>query len=172
MEFNQFLEYKNFGFNVLTVSAIATILFATLEGWAVVKQKQKILLNESGKSIANIMFILLTFVFISFIIYGIEIKSLVLIFNGILFLFYFSIIKGLYKYKGFSRLDKFVFLNCVFGILLMLVLKEKTEKELLFFLFISASLIASVWQPLELWKEKDPGSVEIKLVLVLILKYP
>ena len=50
------IEYKNFGLNALTISAIATIIFSLISGYGVGRQAWKIWSEKSGKSVSPIFF--------------------------------------------------------------------------------------------------------------------
>lgn len=163
--------------NEITISIIATVFFAILQAWGLRKQNKLIQDKESGKSIAAIWFICSALNFVAMFIYGLfvyghsqiipdtlPIYGVGLMFNGgLLFLFHIPILRGLAKFKGFSIIEKRIFLVGVVGIIVMILLPIKA---VMFLVFAFASIAGLVMQPLEILKEKSAGVVDIKLILI------
>ena len=166
MHYKEFLEFKHLGFNVFTLSAMATIVFTVFEAWGLHKQSKLIREKKSGQSLDNYLFIYLIFMFVASIVYGIEINSLALIINGCLFLFCVPVLLGLGKYKGFSLKEKVFFVFC-FVVLVFMLLSD--VKEFMFLFIMSGIILALLSQLLEINKNKDSGVVEIKLILVYFI---
>jgi len=152
------VEYKNFGLNVLTISAIATIMFSFVKGYGIVKQGNEIWKKKSGESVSPIFFFYNLFFFSIFFIYGIEEKSLAIICNGSLFLFYIPILIGLKKYKGFSSRE-------IFGAMIMSLVIPAVfffDKRQVVFTFSLIAVVAVIAQTKEIWKTKNFGAFSLK----------
>src|SRR3989339_817685 len=67
-----------------------------------------------------------------FFVYGIFTKEAAIIINGLASLFVVPIVVGLWRFKGFSKIDFFVFLLCVLGFVVMLIFPFKKIMFLLF----------------------------------------
>ena len=104
--FKRTVEYKEFGFNALTISASATIIFSLLQAYGIFGQSQKIWRNKSGEALSGTFFFYNFFYFLIFFIYGISEKSVAMSFNGALCFLYIPILIGLKKYKGFTKIEK------------------------------------------------------------------
>lgn len=161
------VEIQNFGLNAITVSAIATAIFALATVWGLFKQNKLIWGSKSGESIAVPWFICAAFNFYSMFIYGLVTSSGALIFNGFLAgIFYAPILTGLGKFKGFSRQDKIIFSTFTLALLTMIFLPIKGSMYLFFSL---ATTVALAMQPWEIWKQKSSGIVDIRLILIYFI---
>lgn len=161
------LEYKNWGFNSLTIGFLGTIMLTGIEGWGLVKQKESIWDRESGESVSVMMFSFLLFFMFTFFIYGIYIKSFSVAFNGfVLGILHIPIILGLWKFKGFSRLEKkwFILTSLMIPLMIFLPWKDETYLVLAFITLFAAST-----QPWEIWKNDKAGAVDIRLLTVYLI---
>lgn len=158
------VEIKNFGWNITTVSAFAIIFFSTLQGYGFLEQNQRIWKAKSGKSVSITWLIFSAFTFVVIFIYGLSIKSGVLMYTGFLALFHVPILIGLKKFEGFSLINKIIFIGCVSAVALMILMPFKDK---IFFAFQFAGIATAATQPWKIKKAKDPGVVEIKLILFL-----
>jgi len=163
MYYKDFLEFRHLGFNVFTLSAIATIIFTVFEAWGLYKQSKLIRKKKSGQSLDNYLFIYLIFMFVASLVYGVEINSLALIINGCLVLFCVPVLLGLRKYKGFNVKEKLFFTFCFIVLAIMML---TAVKKFMFVLIMFGIILALLSQLLEINKNKDSGAVEIKLILV------
>jgi len=156
--FQNTVEYKNFGLNWLTASAIATIIFSFVKGYGIAKQKKEIWKNKTGESVSPIFFFYNLFFFSIFFLYGVEEKSIAITCNGSLFLFYIPILIGLKKYKGFS-------LREIFGAIIMSLVIPAVfffDKRQVVFAFSLVAVMAIAAQFREIWKTKSFGAFRLE----------
>lgn len=153
------VEYKEFGFNTLTVAAIMTILFSFLQAYGIYKQGKEIWQKKSGEAIASVFFFYNFFYFFIFLIFGLMENKLAVIINGSLCFFYIPVLLGLKKYKKFSSLDRLM-------IILMLIASSSIffypRKDQLLFAFSLISLIVIIKQFREFIKERQLGAFSKK----------
>lgn len=161
--FQDTVEYKNFGPNFLTGSAIATIIFSFVKGYGITRQGMDIWKEKSGESISPIFFFYNLFFFFIFFIYGIEgndaeEKSIAITCNGSLFLFYIPILIGLKKYRGFSLKEIFA------AIIMSLVIPAVFffDKRQVVFAFSILAVVAVTAQFKEIWKTKKFGAFSLE----------
>jgi uncharacterized protein with PQ loop repeat len=160
------VEYKNFGFNALTISAIATIIFSLLQGYGIWKQSQEIWRKESGEAIAATFFFYNFFFFVIFLIYGLEEKSLAITLNGALSFFYLPILLGLKKFKGFTRGE---IISAILMLPIIPAIIICPEKNLVLFVFSSISVIVIVKQFKEIMKDRDLGALSTKYIWMFLV---
>ena len=159
-------EFENFGWNVLTLGFMGTIVFTVFEAWGLYRQKKKIWSEESGKSVSVIMVAYTAALFTVMFIYGISVKKIAIVFNGgLLALMCVPILRGLWKFKGFSKLEKRMSVVLAAAVAVMPFVPFKDW----FFLTLTFGNVFSLLaQPYEIWKNKDAGAVEIRLWLVFL----
>src|SRR3989339_183294 len=168
MYWKELVEVQNFGFNAITISAIIIVIFSILESWGIYKQNKKIWDKKSGESVSVAWFIYFMFMLFSYFVYGIFTKEAAIIINGLASLFVVPIVVGLWRFKGFSKIDFFVFLLCVLGFVVMLIFPFK---RIMFLLFSFGSILALIAQLVEMHKTKAVGVIEIKLIQVYFTGY-
>src|SRR3989339_528419 len=166
MYWKELVEVQNFGFNAITISAIIIVIFSILESWGIYKQNKKIWDKKSGESVSVAWFIYFMFMLFSYFVYGIFTKEAAIIINGLASLFVVPIVVGLWRFKGFSKIDFFVFLLCVLGFVVMLIFPFK---KIMFLLFSFGSILALIAQLVEMHKTKAVGVIEIKLIRVYLV---
>ena len=154
---------------IWTVKAITgclVILLGMIGTWGLWRQRNNIVRNKSGHAVSRIAFLYMTFHFSVMTVYGFSIPDAPLVINGLLrFLFHLPILAGLQKYKGFTRNEKRLAL--VLAAMLVLVIRVSFKQE--FFLIENfGAMFIAVAQPLEIWREKNSGVVEIRLVLIYL----
>lgn len=160
------VEYQKWGFNAPTIGAIGIIFFAFVEGWGLLKQNQKIWQERSGESVSFRWFTYLGSYFIASIFYGLYIKSISVTFGAILpGLLHIPIIVGMIKFKQLAQNEKIQSALFLIMILAMVILPQK---DLVYILLSIGTIYALATQPLELYRTKSVGVVEIKLILVYI----
>ncbi len=161
------VEYQNWGWNAVVVGSFGAIIFTFIEGWGLWKQNQAIWRGKSGESVSVSWFSYFLFALAAFFFYGIHIHGIAAMFNGVaLTLVHIPILLGLWKYKGFAKWEKVQFFCLALMVPAMAFLPWKNEV----FTIVSVGIIYSLaTQPLELWKTKKTGAVEIKLLVVYTL---
>ena len=166
MDYHNLVEIQEIGFNFMTVSAAAIVVFTIGEAWGLLKQGIAIWRKRSGLAVSNILFIYLMFMFAALVVYGLSLNAAVVVGNGLLSALCWPILIGLWKFKGFSLWDKIIFATCFFIIIGLIILPHK---KIIFFLFMLGSVLALLLQGWEMWKQKSNGVVEIKTVLVYFI---
>jgi len=162
-------EIKNFGFNILTLSFLGTIIFSCLQGWSLFKQGKKIWDLEDGRSVSVIQFGYWAVYFFAVIPYGFSIGSIALIFNGLVGIPCVYILLGLWKFKD-SKWYEWPTATSFLAILaIMIIADEVSEKEMIFSVSLFGIFIFGLFQIYEIWKEKNAGSVDIGVQKVFIL---
>jgi len=158
------IELQNFGWNILTVSFIATLCFSFWAAWGLYDQVTKIWKNRSGKPASNVWFIYMSGLFAVGAVYGVSIGSIAVTFSCIARgPLHIPILIGLHRFKGFTRLEWVLLFSLMCVVLVMIFLPMKGW----FFLAISIiGLIPTLKLPWEIWREKTSGVVSIKLISV------
>ena len=135
-------EIKGFGWNALTFSFFATVVFAILGAWG---QKDQMKCIWSEKS-------------------GIQKSSLALIIGGALRVpFLFGILLGLWRFKGFTLRERGVVVALALGLLYM---PFSSYRGVIFLIFTYLGVAATLLQAWEIWEKKSRGVVSIKMLVV------
>lgn len=155
------VEWKQLGFNMLTFSAIITIVLTLFQAWSLNKQARVIWDNKKGDSVSVTMFSYMLFYLISFFIYGFFMKSIAVMANGLLAIFVIPIFLGLCKFKQFTLAER----CCIpaFCILPVAIIVSP-HKQLLFLCMLGGLLIAFACPARELSRSKDSGFVEVRVI--------
>ncbi len=164
------VEYQQWGWNALTLSFLATVLLSIFDGYGLWDQRRKIKEEESVRSLGTIWFLNQMFVFAQFLLYGIYIRSFALAFHGLEFFLHLPILLYIWKYhwkeKGTTAWEKFWLGTFVLTTAGIIALPEwRTE---LFSVMYLSRLPAFMNKPWAIWKEKSPGVVSIKMVLIFL----
>ncbi len=162
--FTQFVEFRNWGWNITSISFLGTIIFGIVFGWGLWKQINTIRLAESGKSIPMVLNVYLAFHFFTFSVYGFRIHSLAMILNGVFGLLFLRIYFEAGKWPDSDGRTK---LQYVFVMLPLAMVFIPNPSVGMGFLYIPSSLFL-LQSPLEILEKKDAGSVEPKYILCFI----
>jgi len=161
------MELTRFGWNALTMGFLGTIFLTGVCAWGLWQQKKAIWRDPSCQSISIIWFCYVATIYLTGLIYGWSINSLALMFNGlVLGLFHIPILWGLWKFKGFSRLEK-TFALCLSIVIITMIVTP--WKDWFFLISIFGNIFFTLTQPYQIWKNKNAGVVEIKLLSVYLL---
>jgi len=164
--FKNTVEWQGWGYNALTISFIATAVFTVLEGWGFLMQNRSIWRNKSGESISVSLFIYFGCLFMTVILYGYYIRSMAAIFNGMLGFLHLPILFGLWKYKGFTKLEKAA--SCLFPLMIPAMI-FLPWKDLLMISLLFGTIIPLVMQLYEMWRAKSAGVLNARFVAILII---
>src|SRR3989344_8841053 len=99
------LEIQNWGYNLLTLSFIATVFFTVLQAWGLWKQNRKIRRERSGTSVSVISFGYFGSYFFALLAYGVHLKSIAIVFNGLLGCLYIATLVEVWKDRKSTRLN-------------------------------------------------------------------
>lgn len=155
-------EYKHWGVNLMTFCFFATVFFTFFQCWSFLKQNSAIW-KSNGKSVSVTLFGYWCFYFITFGIYGFYKHTAAMMINGLTGIFCIPILIGLYKKKGFTKGEKF-FLCVAPAMIPIIVMIQQKDTFIMMLLF--GILFAASFQPYEIWKKKDAGSVDIRIIIV------
>ena len=164
--FKNTVEWQGWGYNALTISFIATAVFTVLEGWGFWMQNRSIWRNKSGESISVSLFIYFGCLFIAVIAYGYYIRSIAAIFNGMLGFMHLPILFGLWKYKGFTKLEKGALY--VFPLMIPAMIFFPW-KDLLMISLLFGTIIPLAMQLYEMWRAKSAGVINARFIGILII---
>jgi uncharacterized protein with PQ loop repeat len=167
------VEWKNFeqyGFwNVNTLSAIGVVVTTCMEVWGLWQQNRTIWRKRSGYSVSVAMFNYTAWYFLTCGIYGTYINSAAAAFSGYATtIVQIPLIIGLWRYKEFTWWEKcLTFLLPLMPLGLIIV---PTEWRGVLFVSCSIGMILAMGaEPLELWKNKKTGAVDIRLFNVYLI---
>lgn len=160
----EFIEFKNFSFNFLTISFLFTGLFTVFQFSGFYLQARLIWSSKKAESLSLPLFSLFLFYFFDFLLYGIEKNSLAMIFNGLLFVPCISIVAGILKYK--KLLTTFDYSAMAFFGTSVPVIINSDNPDAVISILLIFSLLAIISQFLEIKKNRQSGSIEIRLFLI------
>ncbi len=161
------MDFPPFAWSAETVSFYGTIFLTLVMTWGLWQQNKAIWQNRSGKSIPVAMFSFSMFTNITVIVYGLSLKNLALLVNG----FCFTIVRvfilvGLWKFKGFTKMEKFLTVGLLCVVAADIVLPHK---DWFFLGFSLVGMAAALMQPIEIYKNKSAGVVSVRLLAVALL---
>ena len=156
------VEWKNWGMNVLTLSAIGAVVITVFQAWSFTKQAMVIWDKKRGDSVSVMMFGYLLFHLMSFSIYGFAMKSITIMINGLLFVCIVPIVLGLKKFKKITQLERW----CVSAFSILPILMAVTPyKQTLLLCILAVLLVALACPAYEIWRNKDSGVVEVRVTI-------
>lgn len=112
------------------------------------------------------LFIYFGCLFITVIAYGYYIKSIAAIFNGMLGFMHLPILFGLWKYKGFTKLETGAL--CVFPLMIPAMI-FLPWKDLLMISLLFGTIIPLAMQLYEMWRAKSAGVINARFIGILII---
>ncbi|KPJ85858.1 hypothetical protein AMJ57_01615 [Parcubacteria bacterium SG8_24] len=158
------MELQQFGWNAVTVGFLGTVLFTVVSAWSLWRQYRRIVARRSGRSVPVMTYTFRTVAFVAVLIYGLHIGSLALIFNGsLVVLIQLPILVALWRYRGFTRRER---LACLGFLVLLTVMCLFPLKDWFLLAFALGTLGFNALMPYEIWRNRDAGSVEIRVLLV------
>ena len=164
--FKNAIEIKNFGFNIITISAIITIILSTYQMWGITKQIATIKRRKSAESIFMPLFIFAFFYLTTTIMYGVYTYKLSVIYNGLNSLFFFIVLLMAWRYKKVNTTDILSLLIFSLMIPAMIIVPNK---KLAYMGCASIMLLGALSQLILLIRNKKRGSLEPKLFNVYIV---
>lgn len=159
------LEWKNFGWNSLTISFIATLILGTFQAWGLWKQHRTIKEKLSGECVPVLIFSYSACLFLSFLYYGFLIKSLAVIFVGLRVFLVIVLLYDLFKFGGFSTKEKLLSISFCAMIAAMIVVPRK---DIVLGLAMAGGLLPAVQQPIEIWRKKSVGSADVRYLTTIL----
>ncbi len=160
------IELDNFGYNLITLSFLGTLFFSFWSAWAASCQNRLIWRNRSGKAVSSTAIFYYLCLQIAVSIYGWNIHSLAILVGGLARMpFLVMIIIGLSKFKGFNKKEKAMF---TFSLSLLVGMILLSGKDKVFMVFAFGSILAYIFQVLELWMSDTSGVIDIRVAVVAL----
>jgi len=163
------VEFKNFGFNILTLSFLGTFSFSCFQAWSLYRQGKNIWDSEKGESVSIVQFGYWSAYFFAIIPFGFSIGSVALVLNGLLGFLCLYILSGLWKFKDSEWYEWPITATFIAIIMLMIIADEISEKEMIFSVALFGILLFGLFQIYEIWKNKDGGKVDLRVQKVFIV---
>lgn len=155
------------GWNAASIGFVGILMCTLIEVWGFILQLRNIRRNKSEQSLSVYMLgYQLLFLLVSLLYGAIKPDLGIAINSGALAVCVLLVLCSMQKYRTFSPWE------IQYGILLLVVFVAVLafpDKELAFLLIFIGSIIAFLAQPLKIWRKKDSGVVEIKLLAVLFI---
>lgn len=168
--FEDFIEIKNFGNNIMTASFVLTIILSIIQSYGISKQGKRISKHKSARAISVFFFAAQSIYSLGYIVYGINKNSLALIINGLLFIFFFRIVFQILtlsskKNNYFNTDNIMTSLFLVLAPLLLLI----TNKDVMLLILFIISTISSIPQIYLLYRLNDYSDIEPKFIFALLI---
>jgi len=161
------MEFQQFGWNAVTIGFIGTLVFNVVRIWGSAHQAGNIWRHRSGRSVSVSASVYQFGASGCTFAYGLFIHSAALMINGALtLLLLLPIVVGLGKFKGIGRTGAALLLAMIGLDAAMLALPRK---DLIFFAATLGMIAASWLTPWEMWRNKDAGVVEIRMIISNLL---
>ena len=161
----RWIEWQSWGWNAITVSFVATAAFTVFQSWGLWKQDETVRTRQSGASIAVLPFAYIGCVFLAFSYYGIAIGSAAATFNGLLGLLHVRVLASLWRFKRFTRAETILVAGFPLMIVAMIVVPSRGT---LLLVLMGGSLVPMAQQPLEMWRARSAGAVDIRYVAIFM----
>jgi len=166
---NSFVEIQNFGFNVLTISFLGTVLLTLLQMKSMYEQGKTIWEKRKGESVSVLQFSYFAAYLFAIFPYGIAQQSVALIFNAFLGMFCFYVMVGLWRYKRGVPWYEWVFAFSFFLMIPLMIFLDSDGREFLFSALLFGILVFSTCQLYELMKEGKAGNITINVQKMFML---
>lgn len=174
-----FKEFSDVGFNLGTVSSLILTIITCLQARALAIQRDEVWSKKKGESISNPLFTYFIFYHLATLYYGFYQQSLVIILTGILFIYYFQIVRGLWKFEGANSEVKCISVAATIGLYFFLIpvpievaykSLKLNQTEIVYAIFTVTAGIPLFHQAMTLYETKKPGNLRPELMFVLIMK--
>lgn len=160
------VEWQHWGWNALTVSFVATIVFTAFQAWGLWQQDRTIRRRRSGEAVAVLPFAYIGCVFFAVMCYGIAIDSIALMGNGVLGILQARVVIGLVQFKPIARAERIAMACFPAMIVAMIALPWRGTVALV---IMMASLVPMLQQPYEIWRRRTAGAVDIRYVAIFLV---
>jgi uncharacterized protein with PQ loop repeat len=159
------VEWHSWGYNALTISFIATVAFTLFQAWGLWKQIGTMRVRRSGESISLLLFSYLGCVFFSMLYYGLLVRSIAAVFNGLLGFLHVVVVVLLWRYKRIARAEMMLAATFPLMIVAMVVVPWR---DTLLLVVMAISLVPMAHQPLEMWRNRSAGAVDLRYVAIFM----
>lgn len=163
----QTVEYQGWGYNALTVGTIGALTFLILEAWGMYKQIRKIWEDRSASVLSVHWFGYGMSFMLACIPYGIAFRSATIVIAvTVLFILHLPILWGIYVFRGFKKHE--VIGLCLYSLMLPAMI-WLPWMDIVYLTFSMGLIWSFATQPWEMWRAKEVGEVEIRLLIALLL---
>ncbi|MDO8435275.1 MAG: hypothetical protein Q7S89_01170 [bacterium] len=163
------VEYQKFGWNAATIVAAGMALFGLIEAWGTWEQHKTIERLGLGDSVPVLMFSFFIAYMGAFVFYGVYGRSIAIIVTAVpLVIVDICVLTALHRLKGFTRRERvltYVFLSAIPAMALL----SADGRKALFLLLNLAAVWAIALQPIELWRTKNVGAVNVNMAVTYFL---
>lgn len=160
------VEFQGWGFNALTISFCVSLVLTAIAGWGLLQQNKTIWQDKTARAVSVIWLSYYCVLQLVIFVYGFVIHSAALAVNGLLALLYIPILVGLWKFKGFTNVEKFSVTAFIAALAAMVLLPYKPA---FFFAFAVGGLVSAITQPIEMWRKKSAEGLDIRLIGTILL---
>jgi len=161
-------DFSFIGWNIKTLFSALIILITIGQAWSLNEQAKTIKIKESGRSASLFMFTASVFFFITATIYGFKIHNLIVAATAtVLCYMHIPPVLNLLKYKKMSKLEHFGTSLFIIGTIATFIASEK-EVGIIYSFVSFMTAIPLMHQMYTLWKEKNPGVLEPKMLITFI----
>jgi len=164
--FTNSAEVRNFGFNMITVSVILTVILSSYQMWGVTQQIKTIKRRRSTESIFAPLFIFGFFYLVTTIFYGLYSSKLAITYNGFNAFFFLALLITIGRWGKINRLD---ILAVILFSSMIPVMVFIPDKKTAYMSCSSVMLLGLLAQLILLAIRKKRGSLEPKLMRVYIV---
>lgn len=160
------IEVANWGWNLLTFSAIGAVLITIYQGYGLWKQSREIRLTGNSESLSTFYFSYMLWYFLAFVYYGLSSHSLAMSFCGLLGFLYIPILIGIHKSRGFTLVDWLVLWLTLPILPLMIIVSDKD----VYLMCLMAGILVSIIKQLALIiRTKDASALSLSWILAFLL---
>lgn len=158
------LEIRNFGWNSLTYCFIVTTTFTIIGTIFLVCQIKDIWKKKTSKAVSFVWYTSRSLIFLSYLFYGIQGNSLALIIqSSFRFPLTLIVLLGIWKFKKIKTVDKILSLVLF---IIFTTLYFIPNKVFVLSVFAIIGIISALSQPLEIWRLKSCGVVNVNVIHV------
>lgn len=152
-------EYRNFGFNPMTLGSLGAVTCTGVQAWGLAGQMKAIRTERSAESMPFDMFAYSLFFLWSLVCYGIHLKSLTLVFCcSVLGALYLEVLVLLSVYSEISSGEIVLLAASALMVPAMILLPQKRT---MYLIFDAGVVLFSLRQPWEIWKNRNAGVVQL-----------
>lgn len=161
----QSIEYRSWGWNLVTLSFIATLFLYAIQVWTLSSQRAKIHRERSAEAVSVPLVALIGSVMAAFGVYGVFRSSLASALNGSQAIFYFLVYREVARQRRLTNSELLVGSGFLLAPFVMVLLGTEKSRELYMLILLFASLFPMAHQPYVMWRCKSAGVAEAKVFL-------
>lgn len=167
IEYQDYLAHQKI--TIISAAIIIAVITMIIQGWGILKQNNKIWQNKSANSLPLTFFVFQMLYCLSYLIYGIRIKSGALIISDLICFLYIPIIIGLIKFKraGNGSFKEEIMLTPIFLLTIPVVLF--VDKNWSLAAIFTLTIIVGYRIIIEFIRTKDTKDLSAKFVASFII---